>query len=636
MRVVFFSGDDVFKWYSCKLSTMDTPEQTANLASASRSRADADSYAALQDVAPQTVRMRIPTGHQPAPSEGSTVFRTGSASLDAEYEVLDKIGGGGMGIVFLARDRKLGRFVAIKRLNASSLESDPLRDRFMREARAVASLNHIHIVHLYSLGEDEQGPFIVMEYVPGPRPAADETLTAAPFSLADRVHREGPIPLDAALDMITKIGRAISYAHGRDVIHRDLKPSNILLDSSGEPKVVDFGLARMSEASARPLTMPGEKMLSLGYGAPEQESDASLSDERVDVYGLGALLYFCITGKNPRYFRQNDVPEVIRMSIVKALETDRENRWETVDAFLMSLALVRSPEHAKLSSAKPTWRCKWCETVNPVVIRYCGKCGWDGGVSCAECGSELRYGIQFCGVCGADAKAYEQASDLLRELRQHREARDFGFILQKEKQIASFNPMGMNGRKLVDRVNELGQEAGAALRRRVALSDAIDRELKVHNYEQVRDHINEYNRLSQEPGFEDIADMLDTLILDRDLARLREAARKDQWEYTARNARQMLEGLRMGHAEIETLLRRADRQLLMRQLIRRAGLVVLVFCLYLVSAAPVYRIMGRPSGGIFDIFYAPAAYVQCSTVFHVPLAAYARSLGAAAMFGDSP
>jgi serine/threonine protein kinase len=540
-----------------------------------------------------------------------------------------------MGVVFLARDRKLGRFVAIKRLNTVSLASDALRERFMREARAVASLNHIHIVHLYSLGEDGQGPFIVMEYVPGPKSAPDDKLPTAPFSLADRVHREGPLPLDAALDMVAKIARAVSYAHGHAVIHRDLKPSNVLVDASGEPKVVDFGLARISEPSAKPLTMPGEKMLSLGYGAPEQEADASLSDERVDVYGLGALLYFCITGKNPRYFRPNDVPEVLRMTIVKALETDRDSRWESVDALLMAMTLIRAPQQANLSLAKPTWRCKWCDTVNPVVIRYCGNCGWDGGLACAECGSELRYGIQFCGVCGADAKAYEQAGDLLNELREHREKRDFSFILQKEKQIAAFNPRGMNGRKLVERVNELGQEAGAALRRRVALNDAIDRELKAHNYEQVREYIDEHNRLSQEPMFEDIAGMLDTLIMDRDLARLREAVRKDQWEYASRNARRLLDGLPDGHAEIEGLRRRADRQLLARRLVRRVGIAVLVIYGYLFSAAPAYRLFGRPHGGLFDRFYAPAAYVQRHSILDVPLRAYARFWGARSMFNGA-
>ncbi len=612
---------------------MNSAESTDSVAPPAGSGPDAESYVAPVETVPQTVRMKLPTGKPFVRSEDSTVFRPNATPLDAEYEIIDKIGSGGMGVVYLARDRKLGRFVAVKRLNVASLASEPLRDRFLREARAIASLNHIHIVHLYALGEDQQGPFIVMEYVPGPKPPSMENRPAEPFSLADRVHREGPLPLDAALDVVIKIGRAIGYAHGCAVIHRDLKPSNVLLDACGEPKVVDFGLARVSEPSARPLTMPGEKMLSLGYGAPEQEADASLTDERVDVYGLGALLYFCITGKNPRYFRQNDVPEVLRMPIVKALETDRDSRWETVGAFLTALALVKSPEQSKLSFARPTWRCKWCETVNPVVIRYCGSCGWDGGTACKECGSELRFGIQYCGVCGADAKAYEQATDLLHELQRHREARDFSYILQKEKQIAAFNPMGMNGRKLVERVNELGQEAGSALRRRVALTDAVEREINERNYEQVREYIDEYNRLSPESGFDDIARSLGAMTLERDRERLRQAVRRGQWEYTERNARELLDGLRGDHPDIEAMLRLARRHLLARRVTWRVGGAMLAFGVYLLTAAPVYRLMGHPAGGIFPIVYAPAAYVQRSTVLRAPLDAYAHIWHADGLFG---
>jgi len=252
------------------------------------------------DEEPKTVRMKIETQSLHT-DEGSTVYRpTDSAALDSQYAILDKIGDGGMGVVYLARDRRLGRFVAIKRLHTSGdMSNAAMKERFFHEARAVASLNHIHIVHIYSLGEDREGPFIVMEYVAGPKPATREDAPAPAYTLADRIHREGPLALDMALELVIKLCRAIEYAHACSINHRDLKPTNVLLDESSEPKIVDFGLARIRQPEVKPLTLPGERMLSLGYGAPEQEADASLADERADVYGLGALLYFCLTGKNP-------------------------------------------------------------------------------------------------------------------------------------------------------------------------------------------------------------------------------------------------------------------------------------------------------------------------------------------------
>lgn len=141
-----------------------------------------------------------------------------------------------------------------------------------------------------------------MEYVPGPPENSPNRTPPLPFSLADRVHRNGALPVSEALDLIMKVCGAVEYAHGCGVIHRDLKPSNILLNESGEPKIVDFGIARTMGAEHDRLTLPGDKMLSLGYGAPEQETDASSADERADIYGLGALLYF--SNSVFQYYRQ--------------------------------------------------------------------------------------------------------------------------------------------------------------------------------------------------------------------------------------------------------------------------------------------------------------------------------------------
>ncbi len=566
----------------------------------------------------RTVRLDLSNNALATPAtpvqDDSTVLRT-PRSVHEEYRILRKIGGGGMGVVYLARDKRLGRHVAIKRLTPSEGD-DSLEKRFMREARAIASLNHIHIVHVYSLGEDKDGPYIVMEYVPGPKPDPSGHTPNPPCSLADMVHRDGQLPLDAALDLVIKVCRAMVYAHGASVVHRDLKPANILVDESGEPKVVDFGLARVSESSDKPLTMPGEKMLSLGYGAPEQEMDASLADERADVYALGAVLYFCITGKNPRYFRPNDVPEVLRLTIEKALETDRDERWETVEGFMAALMLIKAPEESKLSTAKSTWRCKWCDTVNPILIRYCGECGWDGGTVCAECGSEQRFGIQFCGVCGADAKEYENAIALRNDLQQHMEEHDFPLVLQKENQIASFSPKGLNGRRLIEAIHDLGQQAGASLRRRSQLIHEIESEREKRNFETVRRRIEEYRSISVDDRFDDLLAQLDGLTLERDLTRLESAAKNRDWDYVKRNGDLLLASVGKESDQVAKLVTRARWSILGIKSLHVMGIALAILLVYLFSAAPIARIVGpiRMGRATMRIYYAPAAYFTDSTL----------------------
>lgn len=571
--------------------------------------------------ATHTVRMTLPSGLSGSSGSPPIYQHMADTALESQYQLIDKIGDGGMGVVYLARDRRLGRVVAVKRLNARCLSDPHLKERLFQEARAVASLNHIHIVHIYALGEDADGPFIVMEYIGGPQADGQERKPSPPFTLADRVHREGPLPLDQAIELIGKLCRAIEYAHSCNVVHRDLKPTNVLLDESREPKIVDFGLARIRTGDDAPLTQPGEKMLSLGYGAPEQEMDASLADERADVYGLGALLYFCITGKNPRYFRPNDLPEVLRMPIVKALETDREQRWTEVKALRTALMLAQTPNDTTVSTAKVTWRCKWCDTVNPTLIRFCGKCGWDGGEFCTECGSESRFGTPYCGVCGADAKAYETAMRVLERMKLNMERKEFALVGQEEHQIAVFRPQGANGRKLVGQVNELGDRARTALRRRTALRAEIERELQDRNYEQVRQCIEEYDRLAFDGAFVDIAKTLAPRQFARDVERLREAVGTKQWSYAQRLAGEMATSERPS-AEVDSLRQSIRRYFLFRQLKRWMVEALAVFTVYLLSAAPLYRIEG--GGKVFRLLMGPAVWVRETTFLRAPLDTYAR------------
>jgi serine/threonine protein kinase len=578
----------------------------------------------LRDAAAGRQTVRIKLADRGADTDESTVFsRAEGIALESQYQWIDKIGGGGMGVVYLARDRRLGRVVAIKRLHAKCLSDESLKSRLFQEARATASLSHIHIVHIYALGEDTDGPYIVMEYIGGPSQEGREKIPP-PFTLADRVHREGPMALDVAIDLIVKLCRAMEYAHENRVVHRDLKPTNVLLDAGHEPKIVDFGLAQVRDGDAEPLTMPGERMLSLGYGAPEQESDASLADERADVYGLGALLYFCITGKNPRYFRTNDLPEVLRMPVVKALETDREQRWQDVKSLRSVLQQICTPGELAIPTGKVTWRCKWCETANPVAIRFCGKCGWDGGVFCSECGSESRFGTQYCGVCGADAKQYEAAVRVLEHMRRNMERKEFAVVTQEEQSIGGFRPQGAQGRRLVEDVHELGEKAREALRRRSRIRTEIENVLTQGHYEQVRELIGEYNQLSFDHAFAELERKLDGLQLDRDMNRLRDAIANRQWVY----AKQLLAGITYeGRRSSELLFFREQvaSHYLWLSIRRRTLAFGVILLVYLFSAAPVYR--SGVQGRAFQVAWAPARRAQRVPLLGGLLQQYALWLG---------
>ncbi len=556
--------------------------------------------------------------------------------LSSQYAILETIGHGGMGTVYLARDHKLLRHVAIKRLNRAVQRSATAKERFWQEAKAVAALNHIHIVHIYSLSEDEEGPYIVMEYVPGPAAASPNKTPPAPFNLADRVNRDGPLPLHDALDVMKKVCRAVEHAHSCGVIHRDLKPANILFDESSEPKIVDFGLARRISPEQLRLTSPGDRMLSLGYGAPEQEADASTSDERADVYGLGALLYFSITGKNPRYFRQDDVPDALRMSIVKALETDKKHRWASVKEFAETLERVGQPDAVVVPTGKTTWRCRWCDTVNPLAVQFCGKCGWDGAASCLECGTQMRIGVQFCGDCGADAREYETASRLLEQLKERFEETAFEHIVHRANSIGTFRPAGPNGQRIVGEVNSLLASAQKAVKRRSQLKARIEQNLAAGNHESARTQVREYNTLAKDLLFDDAIAEMSNPALENALDEARKLIMGEDWQAAIGVCKRALAEIDPANGEATILLRRAQRRMRRRRIVSLAAVSMCLFLLYLLSGAPTYRALGRPTSGAWQSIYAPMAFVQHTTLLQVPLERYAVLWGVPNMCRPRP
>ncbi|HUE69534.1 MAG TPA: serine/threonine-protein kinase [Pirellulaceae bacterium] len=215
-------------------------------------------------------------------------FPSGELTLPArfgEYELLEELGRGGMGVVYRARQISLGREVALKMILRGQLASKADRERFEAEARAAAKLDHSGIVPVYEVGEIDARPYFTMKYISG-------------TTLAQRL-ADGPMqPRESAL-LLSAVARAVDFAHQRGILHRDLKPSNILLDDDGRPHVTDFGLAKQV-ADAASLTRTGAILGTPAYMAPEQAAGArGQVGPHSDVYSLGVILYAMLTGRPP-------------------------------------------------------------------------------------------------------------------------------------------------------------------------------------------------------------------------------------------------------------------------------------------------------------------------------------------------
>jgi eukaryotic-like serine/threonine-protein kinase len=203
--------------------------------------------------------------------------------ISDRYRLEERVGSGGMSSVYRAFDPTLERWVAIKLMHRD-ISSDPDQlERFRREARAVARLNHPHVVTVIDAGEDDGAPYIVFEYVEG------ETLK-------DRIKRQGRLPVSEAVAYAIEIGRALECAHEHRLVHRDVKPQNVLIDPDGRAKVTDFGIARSLEAHG--LTAPGRVLGTTDYVSPEQALGHGVTP-RSDIYSLGVVLYEMLTGEPP-------------------------------------------------------------------------------------------------------------------------------------------------------------------------------------------------------------------------------------------------------------------------------------------------------------------------------------------------
>ncbi len=256
------------------------------------------------------------------------------------YKITDKLGEGGMGVVYKAEDTTLGRTVALKFLASHLVEDQEGRQRFIHEAKAAAALDHPNICTVYEVNQEQDETFIAIAYVEGQ-------------SVKQKIEAR-PLKLDEALDITIQTGQGLKAAHQKAIVHRDIKPANLMLTEEGQVKIMDFGLAHV--AAQTKLTKTGASLGTVAYMSPEQAQGEGV-DKRSDVWSLGVVLYEMVTGQSPfkgeyaqavAYNILNEEPEPVtalraglpmelEFIVGKALAKDREERYQHVDDMIVDL-----------------------------------------------------------------------------------------------------------------------------------------------------------------------------------------------------------------------------------------------------------------------------------------------------------
>lgn len=266
-----------------------------------------------------------------------------SKILAGRYELFEKIGEGGMSVVYKAKDKLLNRFIAIKVLKPEFVKDQKFIESFRRESQAAASLSHPNIVNIFDVGQEGNIHYIVMELVEG-------------HTLSDLIREEGPLPYPRVIELTKQIAAALSVAHKNQIIHRDVKPHNVLITSSGSAKITDFGIAKAVNSSTIVDTTGGGIMGSVHYFSPEQARGGYV-DEKSDIYSLGIVMYEMLTGRVP-FDGDNPVnialmhinsemvppsklisgiPPALERIVIKATDKYQTNRFASADELIQAL-----------------------------------------------------------------------------------------------------------------------------------------------------------------------------------------------------------------------------------------------------------------------------------------------------------
>lgn len=270
--------------------------------------------------------------------------------LGNRYEIIEKIGGGGMALVYKARCRLLNRYVAIKVLRDEYINDEEFIKKFRRESQAAASLSHPNIVNIYDVGvekrEDHDVHYIVMEYIKGK-------------TLKEVIKEKGKLSVDETLDFSIQIGEALAHAHKNHIVHRDIKPHNIMITEEGRVKVTDFGIARAASAST--ISNTTNVVGSVHYFSPEQ-ARGRYTDEKSDIYSLGIVMYEMVTGKVPfegdspisvalKHIQEeivppreidSTIPVALENIILRCVRKSQVERYSTASELLNDLYKIRS------------------------------------------------------------------------------------------------------------------------------------------------------------------------------------------------------------------------------------------------------------------------------------------------------
>lgn len=275
--------------------------------------------------------------------------------LGNRYELIERIGGGGMAVVYKARCRLLNRYVAVKILRTEFTDDEEFVKRFRIEAQAAASLSHPNIVPIFDVGHDNNIHYIVMEYVDG-------------ITLKEYIRQMGPLPWKDAVGIAVQICSALEQAHKNHVVHRDIKPHNILITKEGIAKVTDFGIARAVTSAT--ITMVGSTIGSVHYFSPEQ-ARGGFTDEKSDLYSLGITIYEMVTGKVPfdgdspvavalKHIQEKperpidvnpSIPKAVNDLILKAIRKDQNLRYQSATEMLTDLQRILGEPNITISGS---------------------------------------------------------------------------------------------------------------------------------------------------------------------------------------------------------------------------------------------------------------------------------------------